>query len=169
MKKNLLCLTLAASLVLSTNPAFTVFADGEEPTVLSVSAGNTLPGKRALPLSLLLAAEDAKSAKIERTTFDFSDAVSIRRYTGEGASATIPENNVYGITSSVPTLYTDIYRYCEVVYYLQHGGFLRRGKAFRLYTRLYAGRRHQDQNAVEQRDDLCGGRALREQVDKRRF
>lgn len=130
MKKNLLCLTLAASLVLSANPALPAFADGEEPSVFSVSAEDTLPDKRALPLSLLLPAEDAKSAKIERTTFDFTDAVSVRRYTGEGASASIPENNVYGITSSVPTLYTGVYRYCEVVYYYDTADFSAEGKHF---------------------------------------
>ena len=119
MKKNLLCTALAFCTVLSASafPLYSASAAGETAVMSSTHSPSELPNQKTLPLAVLQPAEDSKSAKIARSTFDFTDTVSVRRYIGADATATIAENNVYNLSYSAAGLYTDTYRYCEVVYY----------------------------------------------------
>lgn len=118
MKKKLFSLIIALCVIFSTVAPCLVAAQEASASLLSGSSEEgTLPAVQTLPLSLLVHAENAKSAVIQRGTFDFSDTVSVMKYSGDDMANVALENNVFSITSTKPGIYTNQYRYVEIVYY----------------------------------------------------
>ena len=115
-------------MLLSLFPSFPVTAEEEDSNIELFAAAEEIPDQKSVPLLRLEPPEDSKSTKISRQTFDYSDTVAVRRYIGSDATATIPENNIYSLSSL--KLYTSAYRYCEVVYYYDTTDFSAEGKHF---------------------------------------
>ncbi|MBR5528174.1 MAG: InlB B-repeat-containing protein [Clostridia bacterium] len=123
MKKSTRIAALIMSLAVSL-PGITIpgFAEentvGEENTAL-LAEETVLPAKYTVNrLESLLPLETAKTGITTIETLGVDKTVSLSKYSGgDAASGAVIENNIYGLSTFYPDLYTSEYKYIEAVYF----------------------------------------------------